>query len=95
VSNLVENNVSGNNSFSDALEVKAGGLPVFIVTEGTWKGILTTQVLVNSSWVEIPELIHIDNFSSVAPVLPIESKVRVGFKDGDWGSGTVTIRITQ
>lgn len=95
MSNLVETIVSGSGEFSDILEVKAGGLPVFVVTEGAWSGILTIQVLVNSSWVDIPESIHTVNFSSVANVLPIESKVRVGFKEGDWGAGSATIRITQ
>ena len=77
--------------------VGEGSAPVFILSQGTWKGIITIQAIYPGRTVpvDLPHEQYSNNFNVIAEKLPINSQVRVGFKDGDYVSGTATIDITQ
>lgn len=97
MSNLEKKSISAENTYTDPLKVSAGNLPVFVHTEGTWKGIISIQVKhpEDTSWFTMSESVSTRNFETIADKLPIDAQVRVGFEAGNYDSGTATIRVMQ
>jgi hypothetical protein len=94
--NLVSTTINQDDSYTDSYSVVSGGLPVFIWTKGTWQGTISIQIKVNgqSDFEDIPEEKYNLNFSAFAN-LPLDGSIRVGFKAGDYTSGSITIYMTQ
>lgn len=95
--NLLQTSLSGSNDFTDWYPLGEGSLPVFILTEGAWVGTLTCQMIYpgRTEPIDLPHERFTANFDIPAKSWPIGASIRVGFKTGEWVSGTAIIDITQ
>lgn len=91
---LTETAVAGDDEWSDTLEVE-NNMFSFTIT-GTFTGTLTLQVA--TEWRDLaPEWIDNQTFdkptAGMSWVLQGKWLIRVGFKTGDYGSGSATVRL--
>jgi len=95
--NLVQTTLDSADSFTEWYQVGEGTAPVFIITEGEWDGLLTCQIRYpgRTTPIDMPSARFESNFDIPARDLPIGAEVRVGFKAGEYTSGTASIDITQ
>ncbi len=94
---LIQTDLAAADTYTPYYSVEEGRLPVFIITEGTWVGTLTLQIKYpgRTTPIDMPEETFTSNFDTQATSLPIRAEIRVGFKDGEYTSGTASIDITQ
>jgi hypothetical protein len=97
MSNLEKKSLSAENTFTDPYLVRAGSLPVFIHTEGTWEGAISVQIKHQDDdvWIDMVGVRYEDNFETYAKVLPKNCQVRAGFKENDYDSGAAIVRVMQ
>jgi hypothetical protein len=95
--NLVETDLSAQNTFTPAYNVGVGDMPMFLSSYGTWAGTITFQIKVSGD-TEFRDLVddtYTSNFSRKIEKIPINSDIRAGFKTSEYTEGTITIQITQ
>ena len=97
MSNLVQTDLSAENTFTDYYSLGEGDVPIFVITEGTWVGTLTVQIRYpgRTTPIDMPDERFTTNFDIPAVNLPIGAEIRVGFKTGEYTSGTASIDITK
>jgi hypothetical protein len=93
--NLKEYSLNGEGWTDPPFYVADGHLPIFIFVTGMWVGKITIQVKINGEWEDSNDPPRLVNFDTGAIRLPIGSYIRLGFKVGDYESGTAVIRITK
>lgn len=97
MSNLIQGTLTAENTFTDVYLLGANVTPIIVITEGTWAGTLTLQIQYpgRTTFIDVPNATFTSNFDTQAYGLPNNTQLRVGFKTGEYTSGTASIDITQ